>query len=391
MNCIAKEINGTQLTLKTGDRIDMQNYEAFLHEMEKAMDETDYTSVVLDASDLTYISSAGLRTILKVAKREPNFSIINVSRDIYDIFEVTGFTNLLNIKKAYRQLSVEGLELIGQGTCGKVYRINDELIVKVFNEGFDFSKIEKEQSSAKKAFLNGIETAISFDIVKVGTQFGVIYEIIEADTIRNCIKKQPDKLEYYIRIYSEFLKNMHHTHFESGTLPEVKNSWIGAIDSLGKYLTADEKDAVRAMFENVPDRDTFVHGDYNVGNLMFQNGNAILIDMADASTGHPIYDVAGVYLNFKLFPELISSEYCEKMTGFCKEDNDKMWNLFCEVYFDTKDKTLIKKHEEELRPFAAFRVLQASLVVSAFPPKMLETCKNLLLIGLQNDIKALSF
>lgn len=391
MNCITKKICGDNLILKVYDHIDTQNSGMFQQEIEEALSEGPFKSVVLDADDLTYISSAGLRVILMVKKRVPDFSIINTSRDVYDIFEMTGFNNIIDVKKAYRKFSVDGLELIGQGTCGKVYRLNSETIIKVFNDGFDLSKIEKEQNSAKKAFLNGIDTAISFDIVKVDSQFGIIYEILEADTIRSCIKKAPDKLEYFTRIYSEFLKNMHNTHFEPNILPEVKYSWIGSIDYMDKYFTDDEKKSVKEMFENVPDRDTFIHGDYNVGNLLCQNGKAILIDMADASTGHPIYDVAGVYLGFKLFPELIPSEYCEKMTGFCKDDNNRMWEIFCEVYFNTTDNKAVKEYEDEIRPFAAFRVLQASLVVNAFPPQMLDTCKNLLFKSLKNGIKPLNF
>lgn len=40
-----------------------------------------------------------------------------MSRDVYDIFETTGFTELLDVKKALRKVSVEGLDAIGQ-RCG---------------------------------------------------------------------------------------------------------------------------------------------------------------------------------------------------------------------------------------------------------------------------------
>ena len=49
-------------------------------------------SVVIDADDLEYISSAGLRVILRVRKLSPELKIINASSAIYEIFEMTGFT-----------------------------------------------------------------------------------------------------------------------------------------------------------------------------------------------------------------------------------------------------------------------------------------------------------
>ena len=56
--------------------------------------------IVIDAEKVEYISSSGLRVLMKL-RRSINkpLSVINVSRDVYDIFETTGFTELLNVKK----------------------------------------------------------------------------------------------------------------------------------------------------------------------------------------------------------------------------------------------------------------------------------------------------
>ena len=43
---------------------------------------------VIDADNLEYISSAGLRVILRLRKEEPKLAIINVSSDVYEVFEV---------------------------------------------------------------------------------------------------------------------------------------------------------------------------------------------------------------------------------------------------------------------------------------------------------------
>jgi anti-anti-sigma factor len=51
--------------------------------------------MILDADDLSYTSSAGLRIIIKLVKREKNVVIINASPEVYDIFRVSGFTNFI--------------------------------------------------------------------------------------------------------------------------------------------------------------------------------------------------------------------------------------------------------------------------------------------------------
>lgn len=55
---------------------------------------------VIDADNLEYISSAGLRVILKVRKEEPKLAIINVSPDVYEVFDMTGFTDIGDCRKS---------------------------------------------------------------------------------------------------------------------------------------------------------------------------------------------------------------------------------------------------------------------------------------------------
>ena len=88
--------------------------------------------VVIDAEALEYISSAGLRVILKLRKEAPKMAIINVSPEIYEIFDLTGFTDMVTIEKAFPKMSIEGCEFIAKGANGAVYRYDDETIVKVY-------------------------------------------------------------------------------------------------------------------------------------------------------------------------------------------------------------------------------------------------------------------
>ncbi|WP_028510095.1 STAS domain-containing protein [Ruminococcus sp. NK3A76] len=64
-----------------------------------AVDETD--EITLDMEKLVYISSAGLRVLLtahKAMSKKGGFLLLkNVNPDIYEIFEITGFANILNI------------------------------------------------------------------------------------------------------------------------------------------------------------------------------------------------------------------------------------------------------------------------------------------------------
>ena len=67
-------------------------------ELEKELDFTGITSVEFDLADLEYVSSAGLRVILMVQKNmKGNFVLKNVKPEIMEIFEITGFADILTI------------------------------------------------------------------------------------------------------------------------------------------------------------------------------------------------------------------------------------------------------------------------------------------------------
>lgn len=70
--------------------------------------------------------------LLKLAKAVGDVTINNVNSGVYEIFDVTGFTSILNVKKALREVSVDGCELIGEGANGKVYRLTKDEMIKVF-------------------------------------------------------------------------------------------------------------------------------------------------------------------------------------------------------------------------------------------------------------------
>ncbi|MGN1088835.1 MAG: anti-sigma factor antagonist, partial [Huintestinicola sp.] len=169
------------LTVKPEGRIDTSNASEVEKELFTLVDEHKPDKIVIDAKKLEYISSVGLRVVLKLKKTVEDTSIINASLEVYDIFDMTGFTDIIEVKKAFREISVEGCEIIGKGGHGTVYRLDGDTIVKLYGDKEPFDEIEREISYSKKAFVYGIPTAISFDIVKCGDCYGVVFELINAD------------------------------------------------------------------------------------------------------------------------------------------------------------------------------------------------------------------
>lgn len=92
---------------------------------------TPHKTLTLDAEDLDYIASSDLRVLLKIAKIDKTLRIINTDLKVYNIFEMTGFSKIINIEKKLRKIDLSKCTLLGAGGTGAVYRITPEEIVKV--------------------------------------------------------------------------------------------------------------------------------------------------------------------------------------------------------------------------------------------------------------------
>lgn len=96
---IQQEKTGSTLTLKLEGRLDT----ATAPQLESCLNDVlkDTTSLVLDFSALEYISSAGLRVLLSAQKRmnkQGKMVIRNVNEVINEVFEMTGFADILSIE-----------------------------------------------------------------------------------------------------------------------------------------------------------------------------------------------------------------------------------------------------------------------------------------------------
>ena len=142
---------------------------------------------VLDADKLEYISSAGLRVLLRLMKSGRKLRMINVSSEVYEVLEVTGFSEMMTVEKGFRKVSIDGCEVIGQGSNGIVYRLDPETIVKVYRNNDALAEMQREREISRKAFVLGIPTAIPYDVVQVGDKFGTVFELLNARSITKLI------------------------------------------------------------------------------------------------------------------------------------------------------------------------------------------------------------
>ena len=285
------ESTNDKLVIAVSGKIDGKNSDEFKEQVKKIRDSHPDGDLVLDMDGLEYISSAGLRVILKFSKEEDDrLKLVNVSWDVMEIFSMTGFSEFINITKKMKEISVDSCELLGKGANGEVYRIDDERIVKLFSETASIDVIQREKALSQKAMIYGLPTAISFDIVKCGNRYGAVFELLNAKTLSTTIKNDPSAFDTYADSYVDLYKKLHSTVVKKEDFPSIKEIYYDYIDDCKDWYTPEQLDTLRKIVDSIPDRDTLIHGDYHANNIMIVDGQLLLIDMGDLSFGHPIFD-----------------------------------------------------------------------------------------------------
>ena len=91
------KLEGESLTIYLEGEINSYTSEDVEREIDKIVSENSFSSLILDLKDLSYISSAGLRIIVKLKQKYDDTSLVNVPSGVYDIFEMVGFDNMFKI------------------------------------------------------------------------------------------------------------------------------------------------------------------------------------------------------------------------------------------------------------------------------------------------------
>ncbi len=353
---IDKEI----LYISLQGRIDASNsadVEAKINEIRSANPDKH---TVLDADALEYISSAGLRIMLRLRKEEPKLAIINVSPEVYGIFEMTGFTEMITIEKTYRRINLDDCEFIAKGANGAVYRYNNETIVKQYFNRDALPEIMQERENSRRAFVLGVNTAIPYGIVRIGEGYGSLTELLNATSVTKLIRANTEDLSQSVAYYVDAIKEVHAIETQEGDLPDFKKWVLEWVDFLEKYLDEAHAQKMRSLIEGIPDSNFIIHGDYHTNNVMVQNGEPILIDMDTLAVGHPVLEFGSMFNAFVGFSELDDS-VIENFFGFNSETAFRFWRLSLARYLGTDDEATIIDVENKAKVIGYMRLLRRCL------------------------------
>ena len=373
-----KEDNG-RLIISLSGAVDSSNAPQTEKEIREVWEAHPCDSIELDCDQLKYVSSAGLRVILRLIQEAGNTVLTNVHPELYEILDMTGFTELAEVHKAYRTLSVEGCEIIGQGANGKVYRYDRDTIVKVYLNPDALPEIHRERELARLAFVAGVPTAIPYDVVRIeGGGYGSVFELLNAKSFAKLLISGEKSLDEAAGMSIELLKLIHSREVQSEILPDMKAVALDWAEFLKDYLQKEHYEKLHELIAAVPEDAHLMHGDYHVKNIEYQNGEYLLIDMDTLCHGHPIFELASMYNAYVGFG-IVDPKANEGFLGIPAETCHALWRKSLQLYLGTRDDAVTDAVEAKAKIIGLTRLMRREIRRDGMNRedgrKMIEACR----------------
>lgn len=351
-------IANDRLTVRLEGRLDSGNVKQVDADIRERVNANVIGAITLDCENLDLISSAGLRMVLRLKQSFNDTKLINVNPTVFDVLQTTGFTELMEVQRAYRVISIKGCEAIGQGANGIVYRYDNDTIVKTFRNADALPEIQRERELARTAFVLGVPTAISYDVVRLEDGgFGAVYELLDAKSYIKVLTRGDRSLDELVQMSVDLLKLIHSRQVKPETMPDMRSVALGWADDVDGMLTPGEYDKLRQLVESVPEDMCMLHGDFHFKNIMLQNNESLLIDMDTLCHGHPIFELAAMANAYRGFLE-VDPEESIRFLGIPAETAGEIWQKSLRLYLDGADEARVQAVEEKAMLIGHMRIMR---------------------------------
>ena len=355
-------VKDEQLEFTVAGRVDTVTVKEFETTVIKEREAHPNGGIVFECSGLEYISSAGLRILLSLRKKEKApIRLINVSPRVNEILEVTGFSQLFEVTRGMKDISGREVRKLGGSNSLTIYRMDNDTLLKVYSHEKSLEAIEQERRYAQVAFMNGIPTIIAYDIVMYKGHYGMLYELVQVDTISSIMNSGVSELEKFAGDMGKLLKLVHSAEPDPGLLPETQAIYEGWARKMEPLLKPEEISTLVRLIQAIPPADTVVYGNFYGRNVFVQGSELLLINMAGISCGNPVFDLGTAYMHYVTEPQQV----VKNVTGLDPDGAKMFWDIMLRTYLGTEDENLVQRHEEVIRAVALLRAALTPAIASS--------------------------
>lgn len=183
---------------------------------------------------------------------------------------------------------------IGDGGTAEIFLEESGRVVKLFREWFRKEGADYEYRKSVWAYEQGLPTAEPLGRERYDGREAILLNKIEGESLLQRLQREPHTAAEAAKKFAAYQVRLNSR--EASTLGDSQRERLVQRLARVEQLNEEERAAVRAELEQLPDDERLCHGDFHPGNIMENEQGWQVIDWIDATCGHPLYDVARTLL-----------------------------------------------------------------------------------------------
>lgn len=252
----------------------------------------------------------------------------------------------------YETIKLENYIQTGEGGTAQAYTRKDgKTLAKLYNPGFEADRAAAEFFTARTVFEMGIPTPEPYRLVTDGERFGAEYQLIRNKrSFARILSEEPERLEEISLTFARFARELHTHKADTARLHSYKEVLTRFYQEKDR-VPEEYKRLALAFLKEVPEADTCLHGDLQIGNIIRSGNRDLWIDVGQFSYGVPEWDLGFTWRVTGITRE----ERSQELFHLSPDQLSRHWQVFSKAYFEADGKELEDK-VRTLYPYAAARL-----------------------------------
>jgi len=184
------------------------------------------------------------------------------------------------------------MHVLGRGRMATVYLLDNERVVKLFDEHVPKDIVLDEYHKAKYINEMGLPAPIAFEMVKIDDSWGIVYQLAEGSTLLHALMSNEKSPFEAGKIIAELHTKIH--GIRTKQLSPLKEIILKSIRDIP--MTDEEKIKLSNYIVILPEGDAICHLDFHPDNIMTYNDKLTVLDWANCAKGCAAADVANTVI-----------------------------------------------------------------------------------------------
>jgi len=352
------------------ERIDSGNANDVENEIDEIVKQNPGKRLRFDAKNMAYISSAGLRILLKAEKSGALESLSNVSSAVYSILDNTGFIDIIEVKRLASEYDYNSDMLIGEDSFGKLYKADNENVIRTYKPFVKTSDIEMGFEGSKILMNTPVSCAIPFDIVSTKEGKGCLYSVEKFASVSKLIATQEDKNAFRQKAANKIVKQLklvHNVNELADRLPKMTERLNELINENLMAFSFEERENICHIVGRLSRSNKVILENINENTVLISYKEPVLVDFSSLRFGNPVFEISGIYRNVYEFDNFLGAKGSEL---------DDTWKYFLKKYIGDAEDSVIEDFDYVAKSIGA--LMSASSGALKEKPRVLSAVSSII-------------